>query len=106
MTDTWWDRIRRDKQRQRASSAAKPFGEKVQVLEKLRERDAQFKLLRGEYAARRQATWPTLQTAGGLPSSGSLTLQSSGANATLIALVKPSVPVPQSANFSVKLVVR
>jgi hypothetical protein len=84
MTD--WDRIQREKELHRASSAALPFEEKLRILARLRERDRTFK----EFRELANVNWGPSAHVSSLPSAGQTSsgppsvIVSFGANEVLV----------------------
>lgn len=87
MTSIDWNRIREEKERYRADSAALPFEEKLRILDRLRERDKAFRRIRrhfGDQGRGPSSTGP-LQTGFSHQSSGAIRLIVFGANMALLA---------------------
>ena len=87
MTEVDWDHIRREKERYRQASAALSFDEKLQILERLRERGRALlesrQLFVGGAALERA---PIVQTNSMQSSGGGIHLTAFGANTTLVTV--------------------
>lgn len=87
MSDSYWDRVRRDKDLHRATSAARPFEEKLRLLERMRERTQALRGSAYPISVRQSDSTSNVRTVALPPSeqvtSGKIQIGTFGANATL-----------------------
>ena len=95
MTESDWSIIRRGKAAHRLLRAALPFGEKLEILERLRERDETFRELRArQNVSGMVAAKSNVYTLDPHPPSGVLRIVTSfGANDALVSVAAASPPL-------------
>lgn len=95
--DSDWDRIRREKEAHRAVAAARPFEEKVRILERMRTRSEALSAWRRPSAGERVGASGSLILAPRNPereaTTGHLRITTPRENLTLVAAARPAVAV-------------